>query len=109
MRSTLLLIGCLSLFASCASNSEPTRFGPVTAAEIEPFLPTNIDSPEHMECVRKTALQKAVELGDPKDIPKSKMVFVQEGNRPLSGDTKRLIVANNVVLEAVSACHGEFK
>ncbi|MEM9376372.1 MAG: hypothetical protein AAGA72_09130 [Pseudomonadota bacterium] len=108
MWSGLVSIGLVVVVGACATATPPTKFGPITAEEIEPLLPKNIGNPEHMDCVRNTAKARADELGDPIDIPRSEMNVVQEGNRPISGDTKRLIVANNVVLEAVTTCHGEF-
>ena len=108
MWSGFVSIGLVAIVGACATAAPSTKFGPITAEEIEPFLPKNIENSEHMDCVRNTAKARADELGDPEDIPRSEMNFVQEGNRPVSGDTKRLIVANNVVLEAITTCHGEF-
>lgn len=103
--SILLFLGILT---GCTA-SPPSVSGPITAAEIEPHLPTRVDPPEKLECIKQTALGRASEIGDPQNVPESELWFTKTRGGQISGDTKRTIVANNVVLFAVSTCHSQFK
>lgn len=82
----------------------------ITVEEIERFLPGNVDNPEEAACIREEALSLAAEIGDPALIPDENLAFATTGRRArrMSEETKRIVVANNIVLRVLGTCHERF-